>query len=78
VVNSPEALARLAAAYSSDPGVAAGLAAKLRAVAASIARGNDRAKAGQLKAFANQVAAQTGKALSEKEADTLLRLARAL
>jgi hypothetical protein len=78
VVNSPEALARLAAAYSSDPGVAAGLAAKLRAVAASIARGNDRAKAGQLKAFANQVAAQTGKALREKEADTLLRLARAL
>jgi hypothetical protein len=55
--------------------VAAGLNAKLAAAAKA---SNANARAGQLGAFANQVRAQTGKALTAGQADVLLRLVASL
>jgi hypothetical protein len=48
------------------------------AVEDSKERENPSAKAGELKAFANQVSAQTGKAFTPNQAQVLLTLARTL
>ena len=58
-----------------DAGVADSLCAKLTAAEASAARGDSNALAGQMGAFANEVEAQTGKAISAENAALLLRLA---
>ncbi len=75
---SYDSVRALAEFYSSNPGVAHGLTAKLDAAQAAEQRGNLSAKAGELKAFANQVNAQTGKALTPNQAEVLLTLARTL
>jgi prepilin-type N-terminal cleavage/methylation domain-containing protein len=75
---SYESLRILSAYYSSKDGIAHALAAKLDAAEASEERGDLNAKAGELKAFANQVNAQTGKAFTSNQALVLLTLARTL
>ena len=68
-------LQALVAQFSTDPDVTSGLNDKL--TAASKAK-TAQARAGQLQAFANQVRAQTGKALTAEQAAILLALAQAL
>jgi len=75
VVVSYDSLCVLAQSYSSDPAVADGLCAKLGAASRADARGQVSVKANVLRAFTNQVTAQTGKALTAEEAETLLTLA---
>jgi hypothetical protein len=68
-------LEALVTRFSTNPDVTAGLNDKLAAAAAAKSantRGN------QLDAFAHQVAAQTGKALTAEQADLLLQLSDAL
>lgn len=60
------------------PGLSNSLCAKLEAARSSLERGNVKAANNQLSAYQNQVAAQSGKALSTAQAATLSRLARAL
>lgn len=61
-----------------NSGVADGLCAKLNAAGAAAARGDLNAKRGALRAFANQLAAQTGKTISAADAATLEQLAAGL
>lgn len=72
------ALRQLAAYYSENSGVAAGLMAKLDAAEAAEGRGNANAKAGSLGAFRNQVRAQSGKALTGEQAHVLTVLSNTL
>lgn len=74
VVTSYESVCALAYEYSSDPSVASGLCSKLAAAERADARGQMNAKGNVLKAFGNQVRAQTGKALTPEEAEMLLLL----
>lgn len=60
------------------PGLSNSLCAKLDAARSSLERGNARAANNQLSAYQNQVAAQSGKALTAAQAATLTRLAEAL
>ena len=71
-------LSTLTQQFADDSATADSLTSKLDAAAAASAAGNGRAKAGMLTAYENEVRAQTGKALTEKEGATLTRLARAL
>lgn len=71
-------LCTLTERFVSQAGIANSLCAKLRAAAASAARGNTNAKQNQLNAYINEVQAQSGKAVSSANADILIRLARAL
>jgi len=68
-------LENLVRMFSTDPDVTAGLNDKLAAAAASP---NKNARDNQLNAFVNQVNAQTGKALTAAQAQTLSQLALAL
>jgi hypothetical protein len=71
-------LCALAQELVSDPSVAVSLCDKLNAAAAAAARDNVGAKENQLRAFGNQVAAQTGKSISGSDADLLKRLSMRL
>jgi predicted extracellular nuclease len=78
VVVTFDSLCALVARYSTNAAVTDGLCSKLAAAADARARGDATAAGNQLKAFTNQVNAQTGKALTEEQAATLLRLLAAL
>lgn len=71
-------LCALTRQFAATSGVANGLCAKLAAAAAARSRGNADAVAGSLGAYAHQVSAQTGKALTPGQAAILTRLAAAL
>ena len=75
---SYDSLRMLAGYYSSSPGVARALSAHLDAAEAAEKRGDDSAKAGALRAFENQLLAQTGKALTLEQAEVLRTLAGTL
>lgn len=64
--------------FVTNPGIAKALLAKLDAVETAAARGNAAAKAGALRAFQNEVEAHRGKALTNEQADILLRLSGGL
>lgn len=68
-------LCNLTRRFSSNAGVALGLCAKLNAADASVASGDQNAKAGEIGAYQNQVAAQSGKAISVTNAAILSELA---
>lgn len=72
VTATPDALCRLATRYSGGA-LGNSLCAKLRAAAASNARGHATARDNQLASFRREVGAQTGKALTSAEAASLLR-----
>jgi hypothetical protein len=55
-----------------DPGILKSLLAKLDAAEDAERRGNDRARAGSLRAFANEVAAQAGKQIPAAKARVLI------
>lgn len=74
VVTSYSSVCSLAESYSTDPAVAAGLCDKLTAAQDAADRGDTKAEANILKAFGHQVAAQTGKALTQDQADMLMLL----
>jgi hypothetical protein len=73
-----ESLCTLVRSWSKNADVADGLCSKLTAAADAAARGNANAKANQLKAFKNQLDAQTGNAFTAEQAATLARLVDAL
>jgi hypothetical protein len=75
---SYESLRILSAFYARKHGIGHALIVKLDAAEAAEARGDMHAKAGALKAFANQVRAQTGKALPAVQAQVLMTLVRTL
>lgn len=76
VVTSFSSVCDLAQSYTAttDPGVGSGLCDKLTAAQDAANRGNTKAEGNILRAFDNQVAAQTGKALTSSQADTLTTL----
>lgn len=74
VVTSFSSVCSLAESYSTDPAVAAGLCDKLAAAENAADRGNAKAASNILNAFGHEVAAQTGKALTSDQADTLMTL----
>jgi prepilin-type N-terminal cleavage/methylation domain-containing protein len=61
--------------FVTQTGVASGLNAKLNAAEAAEARGNPAAKAGARRAYLNQLSAQSGKALTTREAHALAVMA---
>jgi prepilin-type N-terminal cleavage/methylation domain-containing protein len=75
---SYDSLRALTEFYSTKQGVAHALIVKLDAAEAAEKRGDLSAKAGALGAFENQVSAQSGKALTVKQALVLSTLARTL
>jgi prepilin-type N-terminal cleavage/methylation domain-containing protein len=75
---SYDSLESLTDFYSTKRGVVHSLVAKLEAAEEAEARGNLSAKAGELKAFANEVRAQAGKAFTMDQAQVLLTLVRTL
>jgi hypothetical protein len=75
---SYDSLRALVSLYVTSPGIVRSLYAKLNAAEAAERRGNRIARANQLKAFAQQVRALSGRALSPRSAGVLITLARSL
>ncbi len=75
---SYESLRILSAFYVKNHGIAHALIVKLDAAEAAEARGDLHAKAGELRAFANLVRAQSGKALPAVQAQALMTLVQTL
>lgn len=73
----PAVLINVVQNFSLPKGINQSLTAKVNAAASALARGNVSAVRGQLTAFLNQVSAQKGKALSDQQANTLIKLAGA-
>jgi predicted extracellular nuclease len=73
-----DSLCSLVESMVAKEGIASALCEKLEAAAASEARGNANAKAGQIGAFINQINAQRGKSISDVNATRLIDLAEAL
>ena len=71
-------LCSLVKEFSTNSGIARGLCAKLDAVAAAQARGQSMVEANDLNAFENQVAAQSGKALTADQSTLLTDFAKML
>jgi len=78
VLVTPESLCTLTRRFSSSAGIGNSLCAKLGAYAGSIARGSSVAAAGQLRAYINEVRAQSGKFIPSDKATILISLAMAL
>jgi hypothetical protein len=74
----PLSLCALARSYAAKTGIGDSLCAKLDSAAAARDRGNVKAAQNILKAFANEVEAQRGKAIASENADTLIALAGSL
>jgi prepilin-type N-terminal cleavage/methylation domain-containing protein len=75
---SYQGLCNLTRQYVNQEGVANGMCATLKGAEAAEARADYQAKKGSLGAYMNQVAAQSGKALTRRRATTLTTLARTL
>ncbi len=71
-------LCRLTRSLVTSTDVATGLCDKLAAAADALLRGNIRAHDNQMAAFANLIAAQRGKSISDADANLLLQLASSL
>jgi predicted extracellular nuclease len=71
-------LRRLTLRYVDDADVAAGLIDKLNAAESAEERGNERAKQAAIRAYVNQLRAQSGKSLTAAEAALLISLAEEL
>lgn len=78
VVVDAQGLCALATEFSSKADVARALCSKLDAWSVSATRGNTKSAAGQLAAFRNHVRAQSGKALTQDEAELLLEFSTEL
>jgi hypothetical protein len=70
-----DSLANLTLRFVTEGGLANSLVAKLSAAARAAARGDSSAKAGSLGAYANELSAQSGKALTPSQAAILTTLA---
>ena len=68
-------LCALGESFSTKPGVARSLCAKLQNAAAALARGDTKTHDNELRAYRSEVSAQSGKALTEADAATLTDLA---
>jgi len=75
---STSSLTSLVNSMNLPGGTANSLVSKLSAALSSINRGNDNAAVNQLNAFINEVNAQTGKAITQSQAQTLTYDARAV
>ena len=78
VVVTFDSLCALARSYATKTGIGDSLCAKVDSAAAARDRGNVKAAQNILKAFANEVEAQRGKAIASENADTLIALAGSL
>lgn len=75
---STESLCAVSQRVVSSEGVATSLCMKLRNAQANIDRGSTEAAAGLFEAYANEVSAQAGRAISSSDASILLEFAAAL
>ena len=75
---SSGSLANLVTQFSTNTGVATGLCDELTAASQAAARGQNQTKSNILRAFDQQVSAQTGKALTPEQASILTNLVAAL
>ncbi|HEX2911931.1 MAG TPA: hypothetical protein VH186_14075, partial [Chloroflexia bacterium] len=73
-----DSLCTLSRQFSTDPSVAQGLCDKLAAAKAAAAAGDTKTKNNNLNAFRQQVAAQSGKALTGQQATILTNLSKTL
>jgi hypothetical protein len=73
-----DSLSNLTARFSTDPAVTQGLTDKLGAAKAAAAAGDTKTKNNILNAYRQQVAAQSGKALTPQQATILINLSKAL
>jgi hypothetical protein len=73
-----DSLCRLSASFSTDSTVDTGLCDKLAAAKAAAANGDTKTKNNNLAAYRQQVAAQSGKALTKQQATLLTNLSKAL
>ncbi len=73
-----DSLCALSANFSTDPAVDKGLCDKLAAAKAAAASGDTTTKNNNLKAYRQQVAAQSGKAVTKQQATILSNLSKAL
>jgi len=69
-----DSLSRLTESFITDEGIAHSLTAKLAAAKESSARGNKEAVEGKLTAYVNELSAQSGKSITEKQANLLISL----
>ncbi|WP_255295233.1 family 43 glycosylhydrolase [Bacillus sp. AFS037270] len=69
-----DSLSRLTESFITDEGIAHSLTAKLASAKEAFAGGNKEAVAGKLKAFVNELSAQSGKSITEKQANLLISL----
>jgi hypothetical protein len=75
---SYDGLCSLTRSYVTNAGIANGMCAKLDAAGSAEERGNTAAKLGALNAYMNQVAAQSGNALTHPRATALITFAHTL
>lgn len=69
-----DGVSRLTESFVTKPNIAKALVQKLEAAKESAEKSNTKAMAGQLKAYENQLRAQSGKAISEENSKLLLAL----
>jgi len=71
-----DSIRQLTAYYSTSPGIARGLNAKLDAAESAEKRGNRQAESGQINAYTNQLSAQSGKSFTPFQTSVLIALLR--
>ncbi|WP_251028780.1 family 43 glycosylhydrolase [Bacillus sp. ISL-18] len=69
-----DSLSRLTESFSADEAIAHSLTAKLASAKEASLRENKEAVAGKLNAYVNELSAQSGKALTKEQANTLISL----
>jgi hypothetical protein len=69
-----DSLSRLTETFITDEGIAHSLTAKLASAKEAAAGGNKEAVAGKLKAFVNELSAQSGKSITEGQVNRLISL----
>ncbi|MEH7416193.1 family 43 glycosylhydrolase [Neobacillus drentensis] len=73
-----DSLIRLTESFITDDGIANSLTAKLASAKEASAGGNKEAVSGKLKAYVNELSAQSGKSITEKQANLLISLSNNL
>ncbi|WP_257984318.1 family 43 glycosylhydrolase [Neobacillus cucumis] len=73
-----DSLSRLTESFVTDQGIAQSLTAKLAVAKEAAARENKEALEGKLKAYVNELEAQSGKSITEKQANILISLSNNL
>jgi hypothetical protein len=73
-----DSLSRLSKSFVTKTGVAQSLTTKLNGAKEAAAKGNQNAAEGKLKAFVNELSAQSNKSITKEKANLLISLSRNL